>query len=90
MIMVFCITFRCEEEAREHQSSQRAVSDELEERQAHCLELRAASEALQGQLLAAEENKKKVSREMSPDSTLIKLAKVSICCKSEYGNYNCM
>ena len=73
IIMVFCITctFRCEEEAREHQSSQWAVSDELEERQAHCLELRAASEALQGQLLASEENKKKVTREMSPDSTLI-------------------
>ena len=65
---MFCITFRCEEEAREHQSSQRAVSDELDERQAHCLELRAASEALQGQLLAAEENKKKVSREMSLDN----------------------
>ena len=79
--MVFCITFRCEEEAREHQSSQRAVSDELEERQAHCLELRAASEALQGQLLAAEENKKKVSREMSLYSKF---------CILEYGNYNYM
>ena len=62
--MVFCITFRCEEEAREHQSSQRAISDELEEKQARCLELRAASEAFQGQLLEAEKNKKKVGREM--------------------------
>ena len=73
MHMVFCITctFRCEEEAREHQSSQRAVSDELEVRQAHCLELRAASEALQGQLLAAEENKKMVSRECSSSSNIM-------------------
>ena len=58
--MVFCITFRCEEEAKEHQASQRAIADELEEKQARCVQLRAASEAFQGQLLEAEENKKKV------------------------------
>ena len=45
---------------REHQSSQQAVSGELEERQAHCLELRAALESLQAELLQAEEGKKMV------------------------------
>ena len=68
--MVFCITFRCEEEAKEHQASQRAIADELEEKQAHCVQLRATSEAFQGQLLEAEENKKKVGREIFLDKGL--------------------
>ena len=68
--MVFCITFRCEEEAKEHQASQRAIADELEEKQARCVQLRAASEAFQGQLLEAEENKKKVGREIFLDKGL--------------------
>ena len=68
--MVFCNTFRCEEEAKEHQASQRAIADELEEKQARCVQLRAASEAFQGQLLEAEESKKKVGREIFLDKGL--------------------
>ena len=40
---------------REHQSSQQVVSGELEEKQAHCLELKVTLEALQAELLHTEE-----------------------------------
>ena len=53
-------TYRCEEQVRELQSSQKEVSAELEERRAHCQQLRESLEGVEREVVQAEENKRQV------------------------------
>ncbi len=57
---MLCCHSRHESLARELQSTQGSVANELEERKSNCQELRATLEGLHAQLIYAEEKKKQV------------------------------
>ena len=59
-VLVHIFSRRCEEQVRELQSSQQAISMELEGKQAHCQELRTSLEEVLPQVERVEEAKKQV------------------------------
>ncbi len=60
MILLLCLYIRCESRARELQSTQGSIANELEQRKTSCQEARATLEGLHAQLVYVEEKKKQV------------------------------